>query len=160
MITTRRRGGERGALVWRILVSAQLEARALARGILESISDEQLVLRVPGTAYRLHLIPTVTAAEINTAPGKRIKGTIEARALRAHTAEGGGRFIEPVDGAPRIVAGAVIAVDTEQDRVLIDVAVPMWISLQPPQQAADFANGALLNCYVESGATFSPVGSS
>ncbi len=141
-------------------MSAQLEARALARGILESISDERLVLRLSGTAYKLHLVPTVAAAQISTAPGKRIKGTIEARALRAHTAEGGGRFIEPIDGAPRIVAGAVIAVDTQQDRVLIDVAVPLWISLQPPQQAADFANGALLNCYIESGATFTPVGSS
>lgn len=72
-----------------------------------------------------------------------------------HRASGGGRFIEPIDGAPRIVQGAVLEVDAPGRRLLIDVAAPFWISLQADQPADEFAVGELVNCYLASGATFS-----
>ena len=50
-----------------------------------------------------------------------------------------------------------IATDIERNRVLADVVVPMWLEVAPGQAASDFATGQLLNFYVQSGATFTPV---
>ena len=44
-----------------------VDTEAIARGVLESISDDELVLSLPGTDYRLSLRPTVESAMIETA---------------------------------------------------------------------------------------------
>ena len=134
-----------------------LDSQSLARGVLDSVGNDLLVLRVSGTDYKLHLVPTVPAGEIATPPGKRIKGTIRATALRMHPAQGGGRFIEPVWGAPRIVAGQVMAVDGEKNRVLVDACVPIWVRAPEGQDSSVIREGELINFHVESGATFTPV---
>jgi hypothetical protein len=131
-------------------------SRSAARGILESISDHKLVLAIPGTDYKLHLVPTVPASSIATPLGKRIKGTIDANALRIFHSTGGGRFIEPIWGEPRIIAGYVTDVDEVRRRLLVDVAVPIWLTLDPRQSTNNFKPGDLVNCYVQSGATFTP----
>ena len=135
----------------------ETERKATARGILDSLSDERLVLAVPHTDYRLHLVPAVGAEQIATPVGKRIRGTIEAKALRVHPAHGGGRFIEPIVGEPRIVAGTVLAIDETQRRVLVDLTVPVWMHTQNGQDYGVFALGELVNCYLQSGATFTPL---
>ncbi len=129
---------------------------ALARGVLESLTDDELVLAIPHTAYRLHLVPTLAAGEIDVPVGKRIRGVIEAQALRIHPARGGGRFIEPVWGAPRIVAGEVLQVDQANQRVLVDAGVPMWVTGPDEQDLSLLVEGQLVNFYVRSGTTFSP----
>jgi hypothetical protein len=123
----------------------------VARGVLESAGDDQVVLSVPGTDYRLHLVPDGT---VEAAVGKRVRGTIHARALRMHRSDGGGRFIEPIYGAPRIVSGTVTAVDEDANRLLVDVSVPMWVEMHELQRADEFAVGELVNFYVESGTRF------
>jgi hypothetical protein len=139
-------------------VSTQARPEAVARCVLESIDDDHVVVSVPGTDYRLRLTPGEGADRLSSsATGRRVRGSIHARALRMHTATGGGRFIEPVDGAPRIVAGRVTAVDEAGDRLLVDVAVPVWVTVHAGQAAADFAVGQLVNCYVESGTAFRPI---
>ena len=71
--------------------------------------------------------------------------------------QGGGCFIEPVWGAPRIIAGTVCAVDTEKQRVLVDACVPMWVTAPMGQDVAAFHEGELVNFYVRSGTSFRPV---
>jgi hypothetical protein len=132
------------------------ETRALTRGVLESLDDNELVLAVHHTEYKLHLMPAVPAGEITAPVGSRIKGTIHARALRIHAAQGGGRFIEPVWGAPRIVAGKVRAVDEPQRRLLVDTGVPMWVEAPKGQDLGAIREGELVNFYVESGTRFRP----
>ena len=88
--------------------------------------------------------------------GKHVRGVIDAKALRIHAAAGGGRFIEPIVGEPRIVAGAVLAVDEPGRRVLVDVAVPMWLHTDAGQDFTVFEPGGLVNGHVASGATFAP----
>ena len=139
---------------------AQPQAESLARGILESLTDEQMVLVVPHTEYRLHLAPTVPAGEFDRYVGKRIRGVIEATALRIHPARGGGCFIEPVWGAPRIIAGKVCSVDEAGRRVLVDAGVPMWVTAPDGQDLSGLSEGQLVNFYVRSGTTFRPVLSS
>lgn len=138
-------------------MSTDTRPDALARGILESLTDEQMVLAVPHTEYKLHLTPTVPAAEFNRYVGKRIRGVIEATALRIHTARCGGCFIEPVWGAPRIVAGRVCTVDEAGRRVLVDASVPMWVTAPEGQNLAELHEGQLVNFYVQSGTSFRPV---
>jgi hypothetical protein len=118
-----------------------------------SASDEVVVLSIPATDYELHLSFNVDSAAVR--PG-RARGTIHARALRMHRATAGGRFIEPIQGTPRIVQGAVRRVDGSRGRVLIDAAVPMWVSPPPAQDLDDLKPGELVNFYVESGAAFVP----
>ena len=125
----------------------------MARGVVELVDSGRLVLSIPQTDYQLHMVPT---APTTTPVGKRIKGVIHARALRLFATQGGGKFIEPVIGEPRIVAGMVLAVDAPNRRVLVDVAVPMWMTLDERQPKLEVAVGELVNCYVESGITFTP----
>ena len=125
----------------------------LARATLLSSSDGRIELGVPGTDYRLSLIP---AAPIAAQVGKRVRGRIEGRALRLHIAAAGGRFIEPLAGAPRIVQGTVAAVDAAGRRLLLDVCVPIWITLDGDRSTDAFTIGTLVNFYMESGARFTP----
>lgn len=135
----------------------QTQTNDLARGVLESIDGDRIVLAVPHTEYKLHLDLTVPAGEISVPPGKHIKGRIEARSLRMHGASGGGSFIEPVWGAPRIVAGNVLSIDEPNRRVLVNAAVPIWVTAPEGQDFSVLAEGGLVNFYVESGTTFLPV---
>lgn len=127
------------------------------RGILESIEDDRVVLHLSHTDYALHL-RVDDAAPLRDRVGKRVRGTIHGRAMRIHAASGGGRFVEPIIGEPRIVAGTLRAVDPANHRVLVDVAVPMWLATGPEQDYGIFTVGGLVTCYVESGTRFVPDG--
>ena len=124
--------------------------------ILDSISDSKIVLAIQRTDYRLEFSLTTPPDAVQTQPGKRIKGVIQGKALRMHHANAGGCFIEPIYGAPRIVAGNVVAVDQQRQRLLCDIVVPMWIEIAPGQTASDFSPGQMVNFYVESGMRFTP----
>ncbi len=130
----------------------------ITRGVLQELGDEHLVLAVPGTEYRLRLATAADGSKMASHLGKRIKGRIHATALRMHKAQAGGRFVEPVWGAPRIVSGAVLTVDEEKNRLLVDVSVPMWVTVEDGQHATDFAEGQMVNFYVTSGTSFELVG--
>ena len=135
-------------------ISTDVESQSVARGVLESVSEQKLVLSIPGTDYQIHLVPILPINEIAGSVGKRIRGTIHANALRMFKAKGGGRFIEPVWGEPRIVAGFVLAVDEPNRRVLVDVAVPIWMTLEDRQLPNMFNVGDLVNCYLKSSTRF------
>ncbi|MCP3904674.1 MAG: hypothetical protein GY715_13690 [Planctomycetes bacterium] len=137
-------------------MSTNVDDQALSRGVLDSVEDGRIVLRLPGTDYRVTLRVDDTDRALLPPKGKRVRGTITARALRMHPAAGGGRYIEPADGEPRIVSGTVLAIDVEAERVLVNVAVPMWLHAGSEQDFSVLSVGSLVNCYVESGATFRP----
>ena len=139
-------------------MTTNVETDGIARGVLEELSDEHLVFAVPGTEYRLRLAIAADGSKMASQVGKRIKGRIHATALRMHTAQAGGRFVEPVWGAPRIVSGTVRTVDEAKNRLLVDVAVPMWVTMADGQHAPDFAEGRMVNFYVTSGTSFELVG--
>lgn len=124
--------------------------------MLESLSEDSLVLSIPSTDYRLTLVPAVPAAAITTPIGKRIKGTIHAKALRIHRASGGGQFVEPIYGSPRIIAGRVLACDEASRQVVVNVTVPIIVTTLEHQRFDVFTIGSMVNFYVESGTTFTP----
>lgn len=128
----------------------------------EEPTDERVVLGVHGTDYLLELTPTIPRERFpkpRSRRNRRIRGVVHGRALKLHHAKAGGRFVEPVHGQPRIVQGTVYEVDGPNDRLLMDVVVPMWITVESEvtgQVASDFAQGDLLNFYLESGTSFTP----
>ena len=129
--------------------------RAAERGRVAAREDGAIVLVPAHTDYRIRL-RLAGDATAPPAAGARVKGTIEARALRMHSAQGGGRYIEPSEGAPRIVAGIVVVADEQKRRILVDAVVPMWLTAQEGQDFSVIVPGELVNCYVESGAEFRP----
>ena len=106
-------------------------------------------------SYELTLVP---CGPIEAESGQRIRGRIEAEALKIHPASGGGIFIEPLCGQPRIVAGRVIEVDRIQRRVVLQSVVPITLSVASDVDLDQCAEGHFINCHVRSGATFTPEG--
>ena len=132
----------------------------IARGTLGSLvaatalRPAYLVFLVPNTNYELHLRP---GSSIVTEPGKRLIGTIHARAKRIDVTQTGGQFIEPVMGRPRRVQGTVLAV--ADGAVVVDAGVPIHCTpTDPRQSAADFIPGQFVGFDVEEGAVFVPQG--
>jgi hypothetical protein len=142
---------------WSDDVAVQMQDKGIVRGVLREARSDQVVLEIPGTSYQLHLKSSATPQSLHGLIGKRVAGRIDAQSLRMHRAAAGGRFIEPIVGHPRIVQGAVRAIDVAGRRLLVDVAVPMWVTIMAGADPAAFAAGELVNFYVASGATFSPI---
>jgi len=127
------------------------------RAKLNERSGDLLVLAPGGTAYELSF---VAGDEVDAEAGERVTGYVEANALAIHPATAGGRFIEPIQGQPRIVAGRVVEVDREGGRVLLDSVVPMTLNVQSHADLAHCVerceSGEFVNCHVESGSMFVP----
>lgn len=131
---------------------------AIARGVLQSLSEDKVIITVPGTDYQLHFVPNVPAAAFKAKPGDRIKGMIHANALRIHPFSGGGRYIEPVWGMPRIVAGKVLSADASKKQAIISFAVPFIVNTMEGQKFEGILEpGRMVNCYLQSGSTFTPM---
>jgi hypothetical protein len=141
-----------------VTTTTDVQSESIVRAVLESAGDDKVVLSVPNTDYQIHLVPTVPASALKSKVGKRIKGVIHGNALRVHPAKGGGRFIEPVWGMPRIVAGKVLSADALNKRFVVDLTVPFVVTTLPEQEFAGIIEpGKLVNFYLQSGSTFTPV---
>ena len=130
----------------------QDETAAQFESIVKSMDSESVVLHPPGNRYELDF---KHGGRIDSAMiGSRILGTAHAKALRVHQAAGGGAFIEPLQGEPRIVAGRVIKCDEDgcslgRHSLVIEV-----------EEASDLDKckpGEFINFHVESGMTFRPI---
>jgi len=121
------------------------------RGRLEEQTDGTIIVSVPDTSYRLHLVAPDT---LDARPGQRLTGVITAQAKRVDVVGTGGRYIEPVHGRPRRVQGRVVANDTATNTITVRCGPTMKVTLMPSQKAADFPEGAFVSFDVERGAAF------
>jgi hypothetical protein len=128
----------------------------LARGTLEEIvgptatQTGHIVVSIPNTSYRLHLLPSTP---ITSELGKRIIGTIRAKARRIDSVQTGGRYVEPVFGRPRRIQGSVLSISG--DAVVVDATMPIHVTpTDPRQKATDFAPGQFVSFDALGGATF------
>ena len=131
----------------------QSTASDITRAVLQHMDGDKIILAIPSTDYQIHLMCSGNTA---TQVGKRIQGVINIKALRMHKASAGGSFIEPIYGHPRVVQGRVLAVDVTANAVLLELAFPAWVTIEPSQTAGSWQTGDMLNFYVESGMTFTP----
>ncbi len=125
-----------------------------ARAVLLENGDETVVLGFNETSYRMHLI---VLKRLGREEGKRVKGVIRATARRIDRIGTGGKYVEPVYGPPRRVAGRIVALDAEANTVTVDAGMPMVMKVgAPTQRATDFAVGDFVTMNVMPGATFAP----
>ncbi len=120
--------------------------------------DGDLLVLAPGdTAYELSL---VASGHVDAVAGQSVSGHMEANALAIHPATAGGRFMEPIQGQPRIVAGRVLEVDQEAGRILLESVIPMTLTIKSHSDLAHCiercSSGEFVNCHVDSGSTFVP----
>lgn len=121
--------------------------------MIREVDADHVVLAPPGNSYEIRLVPTMP---VGASVGQRVSGRIEASALSVHRASGGGRFIEPIMGEPRIIAGRVLDIDVEASRIMVDSVVPMTLTISMHEDLEQCEAGVFINCHVQSGATFTP----
>lgn len=124
-------------------------------GTVEEVRDQLIVLKLPGTDYRLHLVPEDGTSYT---VGQKVTGVIRARAQRMDVVPAGGRFVEPVFGRPRRVQGRVTGGSVQRNEVYIKAGPGLVVTPMAPQRAGDFAVGQMVSFDVKRGATFEPVG--
>jgi hypothetical protein len=132
-------------------MSESTTAGPIATGVLAEKTPEKIVLAVPGTDYRLHLVPS---APIDAGLNERVHGLIRANARRVDVISAGGRYIEPVFGRPRRIQGRIIDGDLKANTLTVLACVPVAVKLMDHQKAGDFGIGQMVSFDVEPGANF------
>lgn len=123
---------------------------SLARGVYAGEAAGRLRFGVPNTNYDIHLFPE---QPVTTPEGKRLVGLVRAKARRIDVVSTGGRFIEPVSGAPRRIQGVVVRSDS--GGVVVDAGVPFHCATTDPRQRPDqFKPGDFVACDLLAGASF------
>lgn len=123
-------------------------------GEVDAVHAEWVQVRVPGTDYRLRLVP---AEGLSAAVGDKVDGIIRAQALRMDVIPAGGRYIEPVQGRPRRIQGRVIGGNVDLNEVYIKAGPSVVVTPMAPQRASDFAIGQMVSFDVRDGATIEPI---
>lgn len=129
------------------------QAGVRARGVLEESAGASIVLRVPGTDYRLRL---GVYKPVDTPVGKRLVGIVRASARRIDVVGTGGEYIEPIYGEPRRMQGSVLAVDAADQTITVKACVPVQVKVGAGQRAEQFAVGQMVAFDVLSGTSFLP----
>ena len=111
-------------------------------GRVESVDGEQMVLRLPGTDYRLHLKRPI--GDVPT-PGAKLTGWIELDALRVDAIPAGGTYIEPVFGRPRRLQGRVLGSQGDRLQVRCGPAAFSCRLTDARQRADEFPVGVLVS---------------
>lgn len=128
---------------------------AVVRGVVHATGDDFVVLRIPGSDYRIRL---VVEQALNAPVGEKVEGRIRVQARRMDTISAGGRYVEPVEGRPRRVQGRIIAVEEKDRSVVVSAGVPITCRLHDLQKPADFQVDQMVTMDVLPGATFTPAG--
>ncbi len=106
-----------------VQISTRPAARLVCKGVCDGVlpatatKPAYLVLAVPGTSYKLHLL---FDAAFSATKGAKLKGRIMSDARRIDKVEGGGRFVEPLAGRPRRIQGTVVAIDAAAGTITVE----------------------------------------
>lgn len=132
-------------------------ATPVAVGRIEELTSDAMVLGLPGTDYRVHLVLKPGTA-MSAGVRDRISGRIDAVARRVDKVPSGGRFIDPIFGRPRRLQGRIIGADAGAGTITVDCTLPFVCRLTDARQkASDFEVGQLVSFDIERGATFTPI---
>ncbi len=127
----------------------------ISEGVLRASGNGTITLAKPGTDYALELV----VGEAPAAPvGGKIRGEIRVNAARMDVIETGGKYIEPVAGPPRRVAGRIVEIDSRVNLVVVD-AGPFTVVCTPHelQKATRFRVDQMVTMGVKPGATFKAI---
>ncbi len=138
----------------RVMQHAAATDQSIVCGVLMDAVDEQIVLGLPETDYRIHLC---VDDAVNGSVGAHTRGRIHARARRVDVAPSGGCYIEPVYGRPRRLQGRIVATDPKTDSIVVHCGCAFVCTLAADQKASAFDPGDFVTFDVESGARFEPI---
>lgn len=124
-------------------------------GVVDQVHEEWVQVRLPGTDYRLRLVPEQGAV---LSPGQKVEAVVRAEALRMDVIPAGGRYIEPVQGRPRRVQGRVIGGNVSKNEVYVKAGPGIVVTPMAPQRASDFSIGQMVSFDVRPGATMQLIG--
>jgi len=119
-------------------------------GVVDEVGDNWVQVRVPGTDYRLRLVP---AEGLSAKVGEKVAGVVRVQALRMDVIPAGGRYIEPVYGRPRRVQGRVVGGNVDRNEVYVKAGPGVVVTPMAPQRAGDFMIGQMVSFDVRAGAT-------
>jgi len=127
----------------------------ISEGVLKDAGDGTITLAKPGTNYALEL---VTLEPVAKPAGAKIRGEIRVQAARMDVIASGGKYIEPVAGPPRRVAGRIVEVDARANLVIVDVG-PFTVvcTPHPLQKASKFAVDQMVTMGIRPGASFKAI---
>lgn len=135
-------------------MSATATSGTTVEGPILEVGHAYITLALLGTDYKIHLVPTKGGTHaVGLTAGTRVHGTIHAKARRVDVIRAGGRFIEPVIGRPRRLAGRISATDPQHNTITVQCGAPFICVLTANQNAADFQVGSLVTFDVERGAS-------
>jgi len=134
----------------------------LARGVLEEVRDAtatkpaHIVMSFYNTSYKLRLLASdETIVAMRPRAGKRVLGTIRVGARKIADCKTGGKFVEPVFGAPQHIQGKVIA--HHNDAIVVNAGMPIHVTpTHPNQNAQTFQVGSFMTFDATEGAVFEP----
>jgi len=119
-------------------------------GVIDAVGDGWVQLKLPGTDYRLRLVPE---AGRTLKVGDKVSGVVHVQAMRMDVVPAGGRYIEPVQGRPRRVQGRVTGGSVSSNHVYVKAGPGVVVTPMLPQRASDFAVGQMVSFDVRPGAT-------
>ena len=124
----------------------------ISEGVLSAIGEGTITLAKPGANYALELVALEPVAK---SVGDKVRGEIRVQAARMDVIASGGKYIEPVAGPPRRVAGRIIEVDGRANLVVVD-AGPFTVvcTPHPLQKASRFRVDQMVTMGVKPGAAF------
>jgi hypothetical protein len=132
-------------------IPAHPASKTLTPGSVAELAGETLVLKVPGTDYRLHL--QLASGQPRPGIGERVDVKITLRARRVDLVGAGGRYIEPNYGRPRRIQGRVLATDAATHTLVVAAGPVVHATLTDARQNADdFPVGAMVSFDAEPGA--------
>ena len=126
----------------------------LTSGTVVELTDARLTLKLPGTHYRLELVPA--GKKEGLSKGDTAHGVIRCQSQRIDIAATGGRFVEPCVGRPRRIQGRVIGGSAARNEIHVSAGAYLVVTPMSPQRAADFTVGQLVMFDAHAGATFEP----
>lgn len=115
---------------------AETTELATAKGTVTSVRNGIVTFRPAGTRYELHLSSTW-----NGTLDKPVKCVIRVNARKVYTVPGGGNFITPIFGPPRIVQGMVRTAD--QRSLVLQAGCPIHVELPAAENAIDLDDGPI-----------------
>ena len=124
----------------------------ISEGVVKATADGTITLAKPGTNYALEL---VALEHVSKGVGEKIRGEIRVQAARMDVIASGGKYIEPVAGPPRRVAGRIVEIDSRANLIMVD-AGPFTVvcTPHPLQKASKFQVDQMVTMGVKPGAAF------
>jgi hypothetical protein len=109
-----------------------------ARGKVLRVEGDLVVFNPAGTNYELHL--KLRGAATPPAPSPyAVSALIRCTVRKLWTMPGGGNFVTPIFGAPKVAQGRVRYL--EERLAVIQAGTPILLSLPPEETSYDLING-------------------